>query len=133
MTGLLNSFLGAGGGGGGGGGTPGDGTVTVDIYNPSGYRASAFAGTINTEIVTATPSFGTPPYSYLWTQDPDTDADFTPVSPTAAATAFKHTAVIAGDTFTADFICTVTDSNGNSGISDTVSATVSNFGDLSGL
>lgn len=119
--------------GGGGGGSAGVGDVTVDIYNPIGARASDLALTVNTEAVTATPAFGTAPYAYAWTQSPATDADFTPTAPASAVTAFKRTGVASGDIYTADFIVTVTDALGAVGTSDTVSATVSNYGDLGGF
>lgn len=124
---LINPFLGLGGG------SSGSGDVTVDIYNPTGARASASAVTVNTETVTATPAFGTGPYTYAWTQTGTPDLAFTPTVPSAAATAFKRTSVADGDSYTADFIVTVTDALGAVGVSATVSATVINYGDLGGF
>lgn len=128
MTCMVSPFSFTGGGGGSGSSSD----VPVDIYNPIGAAASSLARTVNTEAVTASPAFGTGPYTYLWTQTGTPDAVFTPAAPTSATTAFKRTGVADGDTYTADFIVTVTDALGAVGVSSTVSATVYNIGDISG-
>ena len=120
-------------GGGGGGSPPGSGGVTVNIYNPYGARASSSAGAVTTETVTATPSFGTGPYTYAWTQTGTPDATFTVVSPSAAATGFRKASVAAGATYSANFHVTVTDALGATGVSATVTATVYNYGGLGGF
>ena len=119
----------AGAGGGGGGG----GTVPVDIANPMGARAVGGPVTVNTEIVTASPTFGSAPYSYSWAQTGVVDPAFTPTAPTSQGSAFRRTGVDAGETFNADFVCTVTDALGATAQTDTVAATVTNLGDLGGV
>lgn len=58
---------------------------------------------------TCTPA-GTAPFTYLWGSDL-TD-DIIPLTPTAATTVFRHSAMLSGDSYGADFYCDVTDATG---------------------
>lgn len=58
---------------------------------------------------TCTPA-GTAPFTYFWGSDL-TD-DIIPLAPHAATTTFRHSAMLSGDSYGADFYCDVTDATG---------------------
>lgn len=66
---------------------------------------------------------GTPPYSYAWS----VQTGWTVANPSGVSTAF-HATVAPGDDKAGSFTCTVTDARGKVATSNTVSASVSNFG-----
>lgn len=78
----------------------------------SGFTSGA--SVITTNSTTVTPTGGTGPYTYAWTlisrDHPTTDP--TANSPTAATTTFTQTNAAPGGFYTAEFLCTVTDSLG---------------------
>ena len=79
--------------------------ATANKTAVTGNRSGA--GTATTGTVTVTPSGGTGPYTYAWTNvSGDT---FTPTIPTGATTAFSITVAV-DDVKTAQYRCTVTDS-----------------------
>ncbi len=117
--------------GGGGGGSPGAFAVPLDYYSVAGGRASAFAGSINTNPVTAMPG-GVAPFSYSWAITA-LDPDWEVLTPGSAATQFRRENVAPGDSQTASFECTVTDATGAVATSDPCQATVTNYGDPGGF
>ena len=78
---------------------------------------------VYTNQASVTVSGGKAPYTYAWSTDPS----FNVTAPTAAATTFRA-GVESGDTLEADFFCTVTDADGRTAVTNTVHATVSNYG-----
>ncbi len=75
------------------------------------YGFSSGSGTATTDAATTTPAGGTPPYTYAW----DTfDGPVPPTanSPAAAATTFTQTSMLPGDSYSATWICEVTDADG---------------------
>lgn len=94
----------------------------------SGGDTSESPVTITTTTVTATPSGGIAPYTYLWTiTDPSTpnwSVDF----PTTATTSASCSFVVPGGFETANIHCTVTDSIGTTAVSEDVGCGVSNLG-----
>jgi hypothetical protein len=107
----------------------GGGAFTVDVTPDSfGARVSSGAGAVTTSEVTATPSGGVAPYTYLWERTDADPADWTIISPTSQSTTFRAAAVGPEDTFNATFTCTVTDANGSEVTSDEVAAQAVNYG-----
>jgi hypothetical protein len=82
---------------------------------------------IQTQSVEAIPDGGAEPYSYLWAQTGGTGT-WAIASPTSAITNFTGGNCGPGDSLSATFHCTVTDSAGNSAVTGTVTATVTNIG-----
>ena len=83
---------------------------------------SAFGpGQLTSNSTTATPTGGTPSYTYAWAQ---TSGDtLTITSPSAATTAFRGTPP-SGLALEGNFACTVTDANGRTAVSGPVSVTL---------
>jgi hypothetical protein len=72
---------------------------------------SGTTSTIDTDTIAATASGGTPPYTYSYARTSGSTS-VSAINPTSASTAFRGTGMIGGDTFTAHFTLTVTDSLG---------------------
>lgn len=100
--------------------------------NAYGSAANAAAVTVSTNSVTVTVEGGTPPYTYAWAKTGGDGGDWAAASPSSGTTSFRRTLVGAGDTYIAYFACTVTDSRGQVGVSNSVEATVYNFGNPGG-
>lgn len=115
-------LAGGGSGGGGGGGL----AVVVSPSSAYGARSQTGAVQVQTETVTATPTGGSGTYTYLWSKLSG-DADWSIVTPTAAATRFKRLNVGELESWVATFKCTVSD-GGSSVDSAAVEATVTNYG-----
>lgn len=99
---------------------------------PDAYGASASGSfvSISTNMVTVTVTGGTPGYSYSWAQIDGPDVAWRSTSPTSATTSFRRTSVGPGDSWSATFVCTVTDANGQTATSNPVTATVTNLGNI---
>lgn len=123
MNAMVSPASFTGGGGGGGGGF----TVPLDTTTSLGGAAVAGPVAINTSEVTAMPAGGVAPYTYAWAITAP-DAAWSILTPGAATTQFRRTAVVAGNTHTANFTCTVTDARGVVATSAPVQATVTNYG-----
>lgn len=95
------------------------------VFNPSGSATltaeaaptfisaiSSGTGTATTDATTVTPSGGTAPYTYAWTEVSHSSVSAAPTidSPTAATTTFTQTSLGYGESEIATFRCTVTDS-----------------------
>ncbi len=117
-------------GGTAGGGGEGPPAFTVDIFpNPAtGGRAVNFLVTVASEYVTATPSGGTAPYTYACTAVDVSSGDWTISDPASAVSRFLCANVDIGETFSATFKWTVTDSLGLSADSPTLEVFVTNYG-----
>lgn len=85
---------------------------------------SSGSGTITTNATTVTPTGGTPPYTYAWSLESHDGVGGTPAadSPTSATTTFTQTGIPPGESTSASWTCTVTDS-----LSNTAPATVNSF------
>lgn len=84
---------------------------------------SSGGGTATTNETTVTPSGGVGPYTYLWALDLyDALTPPTCNSPTSATTDFTQTSIPPGESVSASWVCTVTDSQTN-----TAQATVNAF------
>ena len=86
------------------------------------YVLARGSGTVATDPITATPSGGTPGYTYAWVYSGG-DGSVTPVSPTSATTTFNAT-VASGDDKIAYYTCNVTDSASNMASSNTVTVEI---------
>lgn len=114
------------------GGAPASGALGFsDFYGRSGgFSVSANSpvsgfgsgSTINTSPSTASVVGGTPPYTYAWTFEGG-DA-LTALSPSSASTAFQSTTAQIGEPQSATFNCSVTDSLGAIGTSNSVLANI---------
>lgn len=108
--------------------------LTLDYpFEAYGGGASASEIIVSTTSVTVTVTGGREPYSYLWTLAGDPDSDWVISAPTNKTTAFRRLGVAAGAAYSTDFICTVTDDNGSTAVTDAITANVLNYGDLGGL
>jgi hypothetical protein len=109
-------------------GTGSAGTTMTVIADPNtvyGATGSHAPQRVYTNGTTATPTGGTPPYSYAWTADSGWDA----TAATAATTAFLSPSVGPGDGGVfGNAFCTVTDSNGQVVASNDVSLNADNYG-----
>ncbi len=113
--------------------SPSSTPFTVDISGDAyGATASPYAQSVTTSNVTVTPTGGAAPYSYAWAEVSGPFADWSILSPSSASTAFRKGLVSPGDNEFATYACTVTDANGNSVVSDTITANVANYGGLGG-
>lgn len=90
--------------------------------SPSTLSASGASGSVTTASATASVSGGSGPYAYAWTKVSGAAINIT--SPSAASTTFGATGLAAGESRTATFRCTVTDSNGQTDATGTVSVTI---------
>lgn len=89
--------------------------VTPSYYNVTG------SGLTTTVTFTATPTGGTPAYTYAWVQISG-DPSITITSAATAATQFSYT-LLAADYVIGTFACTVTDSGSLMATSNTVTVT----------
>jgi hypothetical protein len=96
---------GSSGGGGGGGG------LTVSVSPFSAYGEEFGSGTVVSNSVTATPSGGTAPYTYLW--ENISFGDIEALTPTSASTVFRKTFDLIPSESSEDFRLTVTDADSN--------------------
>lgn len=101
-------------------------TVTQSPFSAVGSGGSAADIPVTTNEVTATASGGTAPYTYAWTKVSGA-AEWSILSPSSAATRFRHSAVAEGLEQEAVFRCTATDARGRTGTVD-AQAYVFNFG-----
>lgn len=108
-----------------GGGIIGGLTVDASPTDAVGSGSSLADILVTTNLVTASASGGTAPYSYSWTQIDGVEV-WGITAATSAASRFNVT-VTAGGVETATFECTVTDARGRTG-SVLVLATAYNFG-----
>lgn len=110
-------------------------SIAIDISGDAyGSAAANFPVTITTSTVNVTPTGGSAPYSYAWARVDDPMAtDWIINGPTLQSASFRSPAAGPGDRYYATFACTVTDANGHSAVSATISATVVNYGGLGGL
>ena len=91
-------------------GAASSGALTATASKSSVVGTRVGAGTATTATVTITPAGGTAPYTYAWAnKSGDTIA---PTAATSATTAFSAS-VIVGETKSAVYTCTVTDSAGS--------------------
>lgn len=122
MTALISGFA-----LGGGGGSP---AMTASAYpaTVNGAAATSSTVTILTSFTLATPSGGTAPYSYAWSLVTSSGGTWSIGHSTLSETQFVCAGVADGAGYTADFKCQVTDSDGHSAFTNTVTATVTNFG-----
>lgn len=90
---------------------------------PTTVFGAANLGTITTDATTVTVTGGRPPYTHAWGLD-DYDGPVAPSvnSPSSATTTFTQTSVGSGESYTALWIDTVTDDDGN-----TAQATANSF------
>lgn len=102
--------------------------AAADPASVSGAAATAATVTIVTNQTICTPSGGNAPYSYSWAKLSDTGGTWSIGHATLAATQFVCAGVAAGFDYSANFRCTVTDANGTVVNSNTVSASVINYG-----
>ena len=93
--------------------------------SPSSVYISGFASTLTTGSVSAVPSGGLAPYTYVWTR---TSGTATANTPTLAATTFTETGMFADEFRTNTFTCTITDSSDQTAI---VSGFLASFSRLS--
>lgn len=100
-------------------------TAAPSVQEVRGVADSPFAVPIQTQTATAVVAGGTAPITYLWELVDDGGLDWTILAPTAAATAFRAEAVVAGMAGSATFRCVATDALGVISYA-TVTATVEN-------
>lgn len=93
-----------------------------------GRANSSLSVAIQTRSVDAIPSGGAEPYSYLWARTDAAPGTWTIGSATAGTTTFTGGNCGPGESLSATFHCTVTDAAGNTAVTGTVTATVSNIG-----
>lgn len=105
--------------------------VLIDPSPAMGAIAQDSAGSVTTNLCTATPLGGVAPYTYLWTKTEGSD-DWIALASLGQSTAFRCSEVPAGESGIATFEVTVTDSRGRTGTAS-VGAYVSNYGGLSGF
>jgi hypothetical protein len=79
--------------------------------------------TVYTNQTSVTVTGGRAPYTYAWSTDPS----FSVTAINSPATTFRA-GVDSGDTLEADFFCTVTDAAGRTAVTNSVHASVTNYG-----
>lgn len=109
------------------GGGSGTFSVVTSPQAPFGGAAKSGSAVITTEVVTVTATGGVEPYTYEWAAA-ETDAAWTINVLGPGLARFTRIAVAAGDSWTADFTCSVTDSAGRKVDAPAISATVTNYG-----
>lgn len=93
--------------------------VTASPDSVSGFGT----GTVSTGISSVTVVGGVAPFTYSWSYV-DGDTGILPFNPSGSATAFYRNGVSDTDSFSANYICTVTDAGGVSANSNTVTANI---------
>lgn len=76
--------------------------------NTTSATGASFNSEITSNIVSATVSGGTAPYTYAWTVT--TSDGIVALNPTSPSTAFRKTGGVAGSTYSGTAVLTVTDS-----------------------
>lgn len=105
---------------------PGGSPVTVSV--PATKNAVGSTSTITTTAVAATPSGGSGTYpTYSWALSNQTGTKtVTAQTPAASSTTFRITGSVGGDNGVCSAVCTVTDSLGAVGVSNTCTVTITN-------
>jgi hypothetical protein len=103
-------------------------SVSLSSEEVAGRVNSGLSVAIQTFSVDAIPDGGAAPYDCLWTRTDSNPGTWTINSPTSPTTNFTGGNAGPGDTLTATFHCTVTDSAGNTAVTSDVTATVRNIG-----
>lgn len=98
-------------------------SVSLSSLSPIGYGNNSAVTTSN---VTATPNGGTPPYSITWSRTDGGPVSWTILSPNSLTTAFRCNSVGLGDAETANFRCSISDSNGSVALSSILTASAVN-------
>ncbi len=83
-------------------------SVTASPPTATGYGSSGITTTVTSDLVTATPTGGVPPFSYIWTAG---DPAVTATNPNGASTAFSGLVEPTSQVVATAFV-TVTDSIG---------------------
>lgn len=97
-------------------------SASVSPTFSSGEAYSAAAPQISTSIVYTSVSGGTPPYTYAWTLS----AGWSALNPTSGNTGFRSPHCFAGTTESGTASVEVTDANGNTATSNTISLDATN-------
>jgi hypothetical protein len=97
--------------------------ATASPTSKAGYGNSPSAADILVGPFAVSVSGGAPPYTYDWSSF----SGWTVISDTAASTMVRADDVIAGDIQEATFSCTVTDANGLTATTNSVTATAQNI------
>lgn len=108
-------------------------TVSASPLTAFGARTGSGGLAITSEQVTVTITGGAAPYTYVWTLVSALSGTWTIQDSTSATARFTCAGVPVGDSYVAEFKCTVTDARGVSSDSATVTVTCTNYGDLGGL
>lgn len=95
-----------------------------------GAAASVVGVIVTTTSITVTVTGGRAPYTPLWTKVGGADPDWVITAPNQLTTAFRRYSVPPATTYTENFICTVTDSSGQSIATAEIPVTVTNYGGL---
>jgi hypothetical protein len=106
----------------------GSGSIALSTTSVFGHVNTGISVAVQTGEVTATPSGGVEPYTYLWTRTDSALGTWSITAPTSPATRFFGGNCGPGDALNATFHCTVTDAAGNTAVSGDVAAYVSNIG-----
>jgi len=96
--------------------------VTLSPDNATGYTSSPGTGYATTSGCYSTVTGGVAPYTYAWTAT----GGFSVLSPTLYGTAFRSSGLNPGDEADGDAYVTVTDANGATAVSNTVSLYATN-------
>jgi hypothetical protein len=100
-------------------------TASASPTAVSGSGNSPSGITISTGPSSVTVTGGVAPYTYSWTKVSGISG-WSAISPTSASSSFRCSGVIAGDTETSTWHCTVTDAASGTAVSNTISAQVTN-------
>jgi hypothetical protein len=103
-------------------------SVGLSSSDVHGKVNSGSSVTIQTQVVQAIPDGGAGAYSYLWALTGSSGGTWVINSASSNTTTFSGGPCGPGDFFTATFHCTVTDAAGNTAVTGTVTATVTNIG-----
>lgn len=107
--------------------------VSANPLTAFGARTGSGPLAITSEEVSVTITGGAAPYTYAWSLVFAYDGTWSIQSSTSDRTRFSCSAVPLGESYVAEFKCTVTDARGVSSDSATVTVTCTNYGDLGGL